>query len=218
MNVPCNGENSVMSESDNSVQIKGLIDRLQAGDDGSARADLLACVYERLGRLTRKMLQDFPVVQRWEESSDIVQNAAVRLDRALKAVTPPSSKDFFRLAAALIRRELIDLSRHHKGPEGLDANYESHSGVSRSQDSDVRRQDPSASTYSPQRLASWTEFRSRIESLPDEDQEMFDLLWYQGLTQAEAAEILKISERQVNRRWIAARAKLIGGLGNQVPF
>ena len=35
---------------------------------------------------------------------------------------PLSVRDFFRLAAALIRRELIDLARRYSGPMGLGAN------------------------------------------------------------------------------------------------
>ncbi len=35
----------------------------------------------------------------------------------------PDTLDYFRLAAATIRRELIDLSRRHFGPHGIGANH-----------------------------------------------------------------------------------------------
>ena len=59
---------------------------------------------------------------------------------------------------------------------------------------------------------------ARSRSLEDEDREIFDLLWYQGLTQVEAARILGLSERQVNRRWMAARLRLADALGGQLPI
>ena len=61
-------------------------------------------------------------------------------------------------------------------------------------------------------------FTVSVESLNDEDREVFDLLWYQGLTQGEAAEVLGLSEKTVNRRWVAARMRLGMALGGQLPF
>ncbi len=46
---------------------------------------------------------------------------------------------------------------------------------------------------------------------------MFDLLWYQQLSQAEAAQLLNVSERTVKRRWASARLKLHDALGGQSP-
>ena len=69
----------------------------------------------------------------------------------------------------------------------------------------------------PQQLAAWTEFHNKIESLGDEDRAMFDLLWYQELTQGEAATILGISERTVQRRWQQARINLHDLLEGNLP-
>jgi ECF sigma factor len=91
-----------MSHDDHSTQIRQCINRLRAGDP-SARDELLTHACDRLVRLTRKMLRDFPGVQRWEQTDDVLQNAAVRLCRALHAVQPATAVDFFRLAAAEIR-------------------------------------------------------------------------------------------------------------------
>src|SRR5688572_5186475 len=97
--------------------LQGLIARASTGDL-SARDDLLKHTYNRLLRLTHRMLQDFPRVRQWEETDDVLQNAQVRLLRALEAVNPASLRDFFALASAQIRRELLDLARHYFGPEG----------------------------------------------------------------------------------------------------
>ena len=66
-------------------------------------------------------------------------------------------------------------------------------------------------------MAAWTEFHRQIDRLPDEEREIFDLLWYQGLSQAEAASLLKVSERTVKRRWQSACLKLHRALGGELP-
>jgi len=202
-----------MAHNDQSLVIQGWIDRLRAGDD-SARSELIRCAGGRLVRLTRKMLKSYPSVGRWEETDDVLQNALLRLHRALQAVTPATARDFFRLAAVQVRRELIDMARRYCGPEGIGANH-----ASRADDEGAigRPHEPSDTTREPGRLASWTEFHRRIEGLADEDREVFDLIWYQGLTQPQAAAVLGVSERTVGRRWLAARLRLAEALHGQLP-
>jgi RNA polymerase sigma-70 factor (ECF subfamily) len=67
---------------------------------------------------------------------------------------------------------------------------------------------PSDTPDEPSHLAAWTEFHSQIDRLPAEEREIFDLLWYQELSQAEAAAQLGVSERTVKRRWQSARLLL----------
>ena len=55
------------------------------------------------------------------------------------------------------------------------------------------------------------------EALPDAEREIFDLLWYQGLSQREAAALLGITERMAKRRWRAARLKIHERLGGRLP-
>ena len=205
-----------MSRADQTIIIQGWIERLRDGDN-MARIALLDCACERLTRMVRKMLKGYPGVARWEQTDDVLQNALLRLDRALKAVAPPTSRDFFRLAAAQIRRELIDLAHRYSGHEGLGAHHSTFAGPEQPDGSPAGKSEPSDSTYEPGRLACWTEFHRRIESLPDEDREIFDLLWYQGLTQAEAAAVLGVTERTVSRKWISARLKLNDLLGGDLP-
>src|SRR5438105_2429510 len=104
------------------VKIQGCLQRLQAGDE-TARPQLLQVAYVRLERLARKMLRDYPRLKRWEDTGDVLQNAALRLHRALNEVKPASVVDFLRLAALNIRRELLDLTKHYFGPEGQGAHH-----------------------------------------------------------------------------------------------
>jgi RNA polymerase sigma-70 factor (ECF subfamily) len=197
--------------SSQTVQIQACLDRLRGGDE-TARAELLACACERLRNLARKMLRGFPKVHRWEQTDDVLQNAAVRLHRVLQQITVETSRDFFRLAALNIRRELLDLAKHHYGPEGQGA----HHGTWGPGES-ATTADPADLSREPSRLAAWTEFHEQIGALPDEEREVFDLLWYQGLSQAEAAELLGVSERTVKRRWQTARFQLHKALQGEVP-
>lgn len=185
------------------TQLGNLISRLQAGDE-AARRELVGQSCERLRRLTRRLLRDFPRLQRWEHEDDVLQNAAIRLLRSLEAVTPNSVPGFLTLAAREIRRELIDLSRHYYGPQGQGA---AHGSVAAT-DTEAPELTPPQSTLDPERLAGWTEFHRRVEELPPEEREAFDLLWYHELTQEEAAAVLGISLATIKRRWMAARLRL----------
>src|SRR5262245_58604347 len=108
--------------SSQTIRIHACLDRLRGGDE-TARAELLACACERLRTLARKMLRGFPSVQRWEQTDDVLQNAALRLHRALQQITVETSRAFFRLAALNIRRELLDLAKCYYGPEGQGAHH-----------------------------------------------------------------------------------------------
>ena len=107
---------------------QGLLDRLAAGDERAAD-DLIAYAMERVRLLARRLLRDDPAVRRWEQTDDVLQNALLRLHRAVKATRPATTRDFINLAATQIRRELKDLFRHHYGPEGHAAHHKSDPGA-----------------------------------------------------------------------------------------
>lgn len=188
---------------------QSLFRRLNAGDE-RARDEVLARSCGRLQRLARTMLRDFPIVKRWADSDDVVQNAMIRLMRTLTAVPVASAQDFCRLAALQIRRELLDLARRFGGPQGIGANHDSVGGESEQ----GRLADPSVDTLDPAQLAQWSEFHRIVEAMPETLRQAFDLIWYQELTHAEAAETLGVAEITVKRRWLAARLHLQAALRN----
>jgi RNA polymerase sigma factor (sigma-70 family) len=205
--------------SQQTLLIQGWLDRLQAGDE-SARQELIRCAGQRLERLTRKMLRSWDRVRRWEETADVMQNMTLRLYRALADVRPAGVVDFFRLAALQIRRELHDLAKHYYGPRGLGAHHATGAWKPPGDEEPGSSMawEPQGDAEEPAALAAWAEFHARIESLPDEEREVFDLLWYQELSQAEAAELLKVSLRTIKRRWAAARLHLHEILGGTLPY
>jgi RNA polymerase sigma factor (sigma-70 family) len=195
---------------DQPTLVQGLIDRVRAGDP-IARNDLLAATCERLRRLTRKMLRSYPGVRRWEQTDDVLQNATLRLWKALERMTPDSTRHYFHLAGVQIRRELIDLARHHYGPHGSAAHHASDAG-----NGPPAHERPDLSS-DPARLASWCEFHAQVDALPEEEREVFELIWYQGMTQAEAMQILNMPERTLQRCWRNARLKLYEACQGELP-
>ena len=195
-------------------QIQGWIDCLRAGDL-SARGQLIQCSCDRLRLLTRKMLRRYPRVRRWEETDDVLQNVTMRLHRALDTIAPDSVRDFLRLASLNIRRELLDLVKHYYGPLGI-GNREV-SEQTRTPDTTSEIEQPEDLSNDPSRLTAWSEFHEKVGALPEEERAVFDLLWYQGLSQMEAAKVLGISERTLQRRWQEARTRLYESLGGELP-
>src|SRR5438552_4525152 len=196
------------------TQLQVCINRLNAGDP-AARDQLIERACERLRRLTQKMLRDYGRVRRWEDTDDVLQNAVVRLLRALQAVPVASVQEFFRLAAVEIRRELIDLARHYYGPEGPAAKHATKAGADSSESTPQPPEDRPESTDEPARLAQWSEFHQHVEALPAQEREVFSLLWYHGMTQPEAAAVLNVSLPSVKRWWLSARLRLQAALRGQ---
>src|SRR6476646_8282920 len=99
------------------ASLHDLVERHRAGDRAALNA-LIRRTAERLERLARKMLGSFPAVRAREQTGDVLQSALIRLTRALGEVTPASVRDYYRLAAEQLRRELLDLARRHRPPAG----------------------------------------------------------------------------------------------------
>jgi RNA polymerase sigma factor (sigma-70 family) len=79
------------------------------------------------------------------------------------------------------------------------------------------RHDPLSSTLDAQKLRRWTEFHEAAARLPDDLRAVFNLLWYQEMSQAEAAELLGIAVPTVKLRWMKARLQVQQALGG-APF
>jgi RNA polymerase sigma-70 factor (ECF subfamily) len=196
------------------TEVRACLDQLRAGDPRAAAA-LVARTRERLHRLARRTLTDFARVRRFVDSDDVAHNTLLRLLRRLEAHPPGTPAEYYAAAAQEIRRELLDLVRHYYGPlgpgcreaappPGGDTEGVSPGGT------------PSQGTHEPARLALWTELHEQVERLPDDERAVFDLIWYHGLTRAEAAAELGVSEPTVKRRWLAARLRLQAALGGDL--
>ena len=197
------------------MQLAGLLDLVRAGDQ-TARQRLVEHCCERLRGLARKMLRRYPKVRRWEETDDVFVESVVRLHRALATVQPESPRHFYNLAAAQMRRVLVDLARRYYGSEGLGSHHDTAAG---NPDGEAQpRYEQADSSGEPSNLAEWTEFHEQVEALPGEEREVFNLIWYEQMTQEEAAEVLGVTARTVRRRWQDAVYRLQKArLGEPLP-
>ncbi len=199
--------------SQTTLQIERCLARLREGD-AAALEDLIAYAYQRLERLAHNKLRAFPGVRRWEDTGDVLHRIMERFPRALREVAPASVREFFALAATHLRRQLIDLARHYEGPEGLGANHASNPANEGAEAKPYERADE---TYEPSGLAEWREFHEQVEKLPEGERVVFDLLYYHGLRQEDAARLLGITVKTVYNRWRSARLKLHAVLKGERP-
>jgi RNA polymerase sigma-70 factor (ECF subfamily) len=195
------------------TRLQAWLDRLQTGDP-AAPDELLRRVGGRLERLARKMLGRFPGVRRWAETGDVLQNATLRLLRALQEVRPANTREFFGLAAEQLRRELLDLSRHFFGPRGAGAHHASQAGHTDPQGEGC---EPADSTNEGEELERWCAFHEAVEQLPAEEREVVGLAFYHGWTQAQIAELFQVDERTIRRRWQSACLRLHELVGENLP-
>lgn len=190
------------------------LDRLRSGDP-DALETLLVRSQERLKLLTRRMLRKFPGVRRWEETDDVFQRVLMRLERTLRALPVTTVIDYVRLASRHIRHVLIDLARHYYGPRGAGANHAT-PPVGTAGHLLPAGAEP-VSPDGPLDDLDWAEWHEQIENLPPDQREVFDLIWYHGASQQEAAGILGVSLSTVQRRWQAARICLAASFAGEAP-
>lgn len=184
---------------------------ISQGDDPAAvRNARLEFAQERLLKLTRKMLTAYPKLRRWEQTDDIFQKAMLRLNRALSEVEVASLQHFLNLAALQIRRELIDLARNYYGQYGQGSNHHTDGKPSDEAGGAIHQ-----SSNGPEDLEDWELFHAAVQELPVEEREVFDLVYYQGLKQQVAAQLLQLPLRTFKRRLQQAKIRLQSRLNRE---
>jgi RNA polymerase sigma-70 factor (ECF subfamily) len=164
--------------------------------------------------IAHKMLRTFPSVRRWEETDDVVQNAAIRLERALRETVPTEAGGLIGLAATQVRRELLDLSKKHRGIYSYGGNHETNYQRA---DGDLHAKVDDAADAIDKPLERWTLLHQAADSLPEEEREVFQMAWYLGLKQDDIAKLLGCSSRTVKRRWESAKALLAAAMPGPPP-
>jgi RNA polymerase sigma factor (sigma-70 family) len=188
-------------------RVESLLELARSGDS-SARDRLIDAAWSKLLCLTRQIIQDFPNVRRWEQTDDVMQRSSLKLWKALEGAELSDARHFFRLSAQTIRHVLIDLARHYYGPAGQGRHHSTMLGPGRREGDDDIVEERGRDEGDPAKEFLKTEVHEVIDKLDGVDREIFDLLYYHDLTQAEAAELLGSSVRTVKRRWREARLQL----------
>lgn len=189
-----------------------LLARIRAGDPVAIDL-IIEQTVDRLRYYAHKRIRDFPAVRRLHETDDLLQEAMMRLRRALQAVKPEHAPDSFRrflgLATEQMRRQLLDWNRHHYGPEGDGAHHASDPKAVDREGKITPQVEAAADPRSgPVSEVEWQEMHELVTKLPEDERQVFDLVYYQGMTQEEAAAVLGQSESTIKRRWRAARLRL----------
>ena len=105
------------ADPNSTAAVQSLLDRIREGDQPAIQV-LLSATLERLRALAKKIAGNIPRVKQFEQTDDLLQNSMVRLWKAFERHHPPTPLDYYRLASAIMRRELIDMSRHYFGRRG----------------------------------------------------------------------------------------------------
>ena len=198
------------------VAIQRYLDDL-AEASGASKAepvirDLLARSVDRLRVLSVRLLQGrYPRLMKGplNVSSDEVLDAVVeRMLKAMRQVRPGTARQFFALASQHMRWELNDLARRLDTQQAPVQLHESWGVAAKEHRSDSAVPGPSM-TLSRILLA--------IDELPEEDREVFNLVRLNGMGTSEAAQLIGVSVKTVQRRLKRSLTVLVEQMGDLGP-
>ena len=120
------------------------------------------------------------------QAEEMLSSVVERLLKAMREFKPRNVREFFALANRHMRWELNDLARRLDDQTRAVELHEEF----------VPAPTTTGSVLTPNALR----MLEAIENLPEEEREVFDLVRIQGMTQADAAELLGVSSKTVQRR------------------
>ena len=180
-----------MNEEPTTAAIQRCLDALQG--DMSAEPlirDLLERAVGRLRLVCASLLQrSYPRLTQPPlnlETDELLDGVVAGLLTALRTVRPQTVRQFFALANQHMRWQLNDLARRlDKRP----AFVKLHEELA-----------PAPASTGSGLTPNGRRMLEAIENLPEDEREVFSLVRIQGLTRAEAAEVLDVSAKTVQRR------------------
>ena len=197
-----------MGEERTTAVVQRYLDEL-AGDTPAEQAvrALLDRAVSRLHQLCAALLhRSYPRLTRPPlnlQADELLGAVVERLLKALREVRPGTVRQFFALASQHMRWELNDMARRlDEQPTAVELR-EGLVPAPASSDSGL--------TPAGRRMLE------AIANLPEREREAFDLVRIQGLTQAEAAQVLGVSPMAVNRRLNSGLQLLLESLGDLRP-
>jgi RNA polymerase sigma factor (sigma-70 family) len=201
--------------------LQAQLERALTGD-AEARQRLLELTRDRLMHHARRLLHGrYARLEPFAQTDDVVQQLYLKIlqqeDRFwVNADGEPvrTLGELFGHTSAWMRDVLCDLLRKVHGRAD---NHPAVLPLDGGPSDTGPRHEPSSSTLDGEKVRRWTEFHEAVARLPDDLRAVFDLLWYQEMSQAEAAALLGIAVPTVKLRWMKARLRVQQVLGG-APF
>lgn len=197
---------SLASEPSTVTAIQLGLDALNARQPDALEKLFTAC-RNRLRLMITVMMFRYSRLRRWIEHEDVLQEVEVKLLKALQSLEVTTTRSFLGLAATAIRRQLIDLIRkyrHHFQLEspGFDAAANGRPNVH-----------PGLASLPSSLEGPWEEIELHelVQKLPDDLREVFELIYYHGMSHLEVARHLDLSISTSKHKFHDAK-RLLGQL------
>jgi RNA polymerase sigma-70 factor (ECF subfamily) len=194
-----------MHEERTTAAVQRYLDEL-AGDSPSepvVRALLGRAVNRLHGLCATLLYRSYPRLARPPvnlQADEMLSAVVERLLKALRQARPANPRQFFALACQHMRWELNDLARRlDEQPAAAELCDESV---------------PAPASSDTGLTPDGRRILDAIERLPEGEREAFDLVRIQGMSQAEAAQVLEVSVMTVNRRLNRGLQLLAAALGD----
>jgi RNA polymerase sigma factor (TIGR02999 family) len=178
-----------------SAEVTGLL-RAWSGGDRAAFDRLASHVYDELHHMARRYMRN-------EQTGSTLQTTALVNEVYLRLVDVRNvdwqqRAQFFAISAQMMRRILVDAARARgslkRGQGAVRVNMDETAVLSPERDSSLVAMDEALEAFS---------------SVAPRHSKVVELRYFGGLTEAEIAEVLKISPRTVRRDWEFAKSWLM---------
>jgi len=169
--------------------------------DGDAKEQLMALAYDELKRQARVLMSR----ERGDHTlqpTALVHEAFLRLEKQ-SGIDWKNREHFYGIASRLMRQILIDHARKHatakRGKKPITFSVD---------DLNIPLEERADS------LVALDEALRRLEQMDERQSRIVEMRFFGGMSNAEVADALDISERTVNREWDAARLWLFRELAH----
>ncbi len=176
------------------VQIQGALDRFLSGDAAGKR-ELITLAEQRLMTLARKQLGKFGT--RPDETAGVVNEAYLKLHKALDEVRPSTVREFFALAGLQVQRVLLDMVR--SAARRKKSSLDDPAGPG-----DPADQRAAGRSHVDRMI----DLHAAIDQLPEDLREVVRLHFFQGLTYDTIAGVIDVHPDTVKRMVLRAKVKL----------
>jgi RNA polymerase sigma-70 factor, ECF subfamily len=176
-----------------------LLAKWRSGDE-AALAELTAILYDQLRRLAQRHL-------RKERRDHTIQSTALVHEAFLLLANQPSVDwrsrgHFFALASTLMRRILVDHARARLAAK------RSGGAVALHLDAALDIESSNAGEHTDENIGAIDQALTQLADIDGRQAQIVEMRYFGGLSIAETAEALELSEATVKRDWMLARAWL----------